>query len=453
MNHDKMLRTLLKKVLQADQPDWAKVNPLSPVMAGVVPEDLWTEEMREAQCASVVLWGETCQAFGQAMEQLRADQETEYLSDKELKERLWRLVSEVAVKEGEYRNDQKLNAEIREFQQDICKPLEDCEVLIQVQNLDAGNEVITLGDCTLSKFDRDQLVAWGLDPTIGDLAKLLNQFAGATLITISESGNHSGLILDRARQKAAQRLRMLQATLSRHRLLQDENLLFGLSETAVLRKLNDPSSTNWGWRSRRRAFGLKWTAALTKALSASEDEHRVLAASPTLRDAVERAMHWIGEAIYEETPDKKVLALCTALEALLTSRADRLKGEAIAYRIILLNSILNQGFLDPSKILWIYILRSKVTHGSSLDEATMSDYYTLRMATTETLASVLRLIAQKNIHTPSQLFATLEESEFTEPCREWLQARGDERSREILAALAKALEARQTQAVKPAPPE
>jgi hypothetical protein len=445
MNHEKPLRTLLKKVLQAGPPDRTQINAFSSMMAGVVPEDLWTEEMKATQRATVILWGDTYRAYEDALRQLRSDRTTEYLSDKELKDRLWRLVCEVVVKADELKSGQNLNGKISEFQRDICQPLENCEVLIRVEHLDAGSEVINLGDCAVSKFSRDQLVAWGLNPAIPELAKRLDEFAGATLITVPESGNNPGLILDRAREKAAQRLRILQATLSRHRLLQDENLLFALSQTAVLRKLNNPSSANWGWRSRRRAVGLRWDAELTKVLSAMDGELRTLAAAPKLREAVERAMHWIGEAVYEEHPDKKVLALCSALESLLTSISDGKKGEAIAYRIMLLNSVLNQGFLDPSGILRIYDLRSKVTHGSSLNEATMSDYYTLRMAATDTLSSVLRLVAKNNITKPSQLIAALEASEFTQPCRQWLQARNDKGSQSILKALEDALAARQPQ--------
>ncbi|MCG3147722.1 MAG: hypothetical protein PCFJNLEI_01163 [Verrucomicrobiae bacterium] len=443
MNHEKPLRTLLKKVLQAGPPDQTQISAFSSMMAGVVPEDLWSEEMKTTQRATVMLWGETQRAYEDALRQLRADKTTEYLSDKELKDRLWRLVCEIAIKEDEFTHDQKLQGKICEFQQDICKPLENCEVLIRVEHLDAGSEVINLGDCTVSKFSRDQLAAWGLNPAIPELAKRLEEFAGATLIAVPESGNNPGLILDRAREKAAQRLRILQATLSRHRLLQDENLLFAISEAAAIRRLNDPGSATWGWRSKRRSVGLKWDATLTTALSQMHNELRAMGNAPKIRGVIDRAMHWIGEAIYEELPDKKVLALCSALEALLTSISDGRKGEAIAYRIMLLNSVLNQGFLDPSRILWIYELRSKVTHGSSLDEATLSDYYTLRMAATDTLVSVLRLVAQKNVTKQSQLIAVLEESEFTTPCLDWLQARADKGSQSILKALEEALGARQ----------
>ena len=97
--------------------------------------------------------------------------------------------------------------------------------------------------------------------------------------------------------------------------------------------------------------------------------------NPQIKTIVDRTIYWIGKAIEETEYDQKIIALCTAMEVLLTTRSDRRKGEAIAYRMILINLSLEKKFSNPFQILRIYELRSKIIHGSSLLTTTESEYY------------------------------------------------------------------------------
>ena len=95
--------------------------------------------------------------------------------------------------------------------------------------------------------------------------------------------------------------------------------------------------------------------------------------------------------------DDKIIALCAAMESLLTVRSDKMKGETLAYRLVLLNSFLERPFLNPFKLLWIYELRSKVIHGSSLNEATKAEYGTLRRVTRDTISNFISVAEAQNV--------------------------------------------------------
>lgn len=71
--------------------------------------------------------------------------------------------------------------------------------------------------------------------------------------------------------------------------------------------------------------------------------------------------------------------------------------ERIAYRMVLIQSLVGDSFVHPAEILWIYKLRSSVVHGSRIDVAGEFEYERMLDATRGTLKSYIDLIA-KNDH-------------------------------------------------------
>ncbi len=57
-----------------------------------------------------------------------------------------------------------------------------------------------------------------------------------------------------------------------------------------------------------------------------------------------RALEWIGESIKRESLDDKIVDICTALETWLVIKSDQIKGEAIAMRMMLLQTQLDKVF-------------------------------------------------------------------------------------------------------------
>ena len=142
--------------------------------------------------------------------------------------------------------------------------------------------------------------------------------------------------MKRVRIKATRRLRVLQNYL-KEELIHDEQLLFELSREYAVRKETTGKVISWGLDNKNSPIEYDYPEFLLEHLAeANEDFGHVKQFPPNLQDLIERTLHWIGLSISEVDPDIKISFLCTALETLLTTKADGLKGEKIAYRGYLL---------------------------------------------------------------------------------------------------------------------
>ncbi|KXB04387.1 hypothetical protein AKJ49_02155 [candidate division MSBL1 archaeon SCGC-AAA382A03] len=152
---------------------------------------------------------------------------------------------------------------------------------------------------------------------------------------------------------------------------------------------------------------------------------------PKLLKKFKTSVSWIGRSIDEKDSDIRIIYLSTALESILTTRSDRKKGETLAYRMMLLNSKVDEPFILPSKVLWIYELRSKIIHGSRLGIATQSEYHTLRKVAIETLIYSLGIIRKKEMKKHSQFINFLESSDKVSEVLAWLKEQDDKYSENI----------------------
>lgn len=123
------------------------------------------------------------------------------------------------------------------------------------------------------------------------------------------------------------------------------------------------------------------------------------------------------------------------METLLTSIADKRKGEAIAYRMVILDAIKDNAIRHPGDVLWIYILRSNVLHGSSLNEATNTEYHTMLEYARRTLKNYLEVMTERKLKKQNELFKLLEASPHAQTLVNWLGGFTDQRSKEIMLAL------------------
>ncbi|VVB55994.1 Uncharacterised protein [uncultured archaeon] len=150
-----------------------------------------------------------------------------------------------------------------------------------------------------------------------------------------------------------------------------------------------------------------------------------------LRERFKRALTWIGRGIEEKDSDIKIIFISTALETILTTSDDRRKGEALASRMLLLNTIVGKGFTHLANVLFIYELRSEIVHGSKLRITSNKEYFTLLRVTIETLINSIEVIRCKGLKNHSKFIATLDSYDKREQVINWLNKQTDVRSSQI----------------------
>ena len=137
-------------------------------------------------------------------------------------------------------------------------------------------------------------------------------------------------------------------------------------------------------------------------------------------------------SITRESYDHKIVDLCTALEAVLTTKSDGRKGEAIAFRTMLLSIAIDEPFPYPRDAYRLYDLRSQVVHGAALGACGENDYLQLRLIAQKAALNAITFIGiQGEINQPSQLIKLLESRERMEKAIAWLEGCQDAITRKV----------------------
>jgi hypothetical protein len=418
MKHDKHLRTLLQSYLQScgETLDQRKLFWL--YLCGLVPEPAAPQVFQEQ---GLKFTGNEKQLRYTSYFELRKDKRTEHLEPGQLNDKLNGLILELLENKDEFKKPAMLKGRINDFLEEILKPEEDFRVLFRVVNLDVNVEDTQFWDCILTQYDRDQLIGWGFDPK-KSLPIALNAFENRTVIIVSEKGTSTAEVVKRARLKATRRLRVLQNYL-KVEFIHDEQLYFQLSTEYAVKKNSTGEIVSWGYDKKNTAIEYDYTDFLNGHVTeANRDFERIKLFPPKVRDPIERTLHWIGLAISEVDPDIKISFLCTALETLLATKKDGLKGEKIAYRGYLLGKEVNSDdYQMPQKVLGIYERRSTVVHGSDIGVATVKDYWLMLEFAQSTLKNFLQFVGVHSLTKPSAVFAKLLESKHLDPLLKWLE--------------------------------
>jgi hypothetical protein len=104
---------------------------------------------------------------------------------------------------------------------------------------------------------------------------------------------------------------------------------------------------------------------------------------------VTRAIEWISHAITSNSLDYKLVDLCTALEILLLpDHKSGTKGELIALRQVLIGR--GESYA-PGFVLYLYEKRSKIIHSGTLEIASFSDYWNLKICCLRVLNDIVSL--------------------------------------------------------------
>lgn len=307
--------------------------------------------------------------------------------------------------------------------------------MFRVLNIKVKVEETAFWDCVVASYDREALIAWGIDPDknfpIG-----LEAFENRTVMVVSEKGTNAAEVVKRARVKATRRLRVLQNYL-KEELIHDEQLFFELSKEYAIRN-EATRKIGWGIDHKNSPIEYDYSKFLVEHIGeANKDFERIKKLPSNLRDLIERTLHWIGLSISELDPDIKVSYLSTALETLLTTKGDGRKGEKIAYRGYLLGQeVGSDDYYMPQQVLAVYEKRSTVVHGSGIGVASEKDYWLVLGHAQATLKNFIQFVSEHKLTKPTGVFAKLLQSEHVNPLLEWLEeVFGDEDSTSIAQSL------------------
>lgn len=391
-----------------------------------IPEDLLTDELKKARHTSLVLSGEDVGRYYRTYNLLREEPGLEYLSDKELKDQLWRLECEVFINRDEYKKELgNLNRKIEDFIVSLIRPFEPYEVLIPIDYFKVGDHEIQLGDCVIRHFTEEQLLNWGFGEH--DIWRhSLEFFADKTSIVTRQTGNNLNAIIHRARRRAELVLHALRIAFSGRGFTPDMQLRFHLSLHTVIREADKPKLRR-GTHTSPGPWQLEYFEKHDEILAAFADD--ILTRSVALKNEfklrIDRAIHWLGNAIEQENYDQRVAQICTAMESLLCSKSEIRKGEPIAYRTALLATLTGDGFMHPADVLWVYKLRSAVVHGSDIEVVGEAEYHRILHAARRTLKSYVELIQTNNLKNYKALIQHLESSPEAKELLKWLDDQVD----------------------------
>ncbi|NVM56130.1 MAG: hypothetical protein HWN66_20710 [Candidatus Helarchaeota archaeon] len=303
--------------------------------------------------------------------------------------------------------------------------------MIPVLNIDLYDKVIKLGDYYIKKFDEKTLEEWGITNRIREV--IYKKFLDKSCLVIKEEGNNRSLVCDRAREKAYFLIKVLKVSLAKSRLLHDWQFLYHQDAWAASKLVDKNDTVKFSWKRPHVPINLEFGDKLEEDLLEFLDKIKIIITEnkihPSIKKSFNNALTWVGRALEEKDLDIRIIYLSTALESILTTISDIKKGEALAYRMLLLNTFLDAPFIHPARILYIYELRSKIIHGSELYVATKSDYYTMRSIAIDTIEYALSIIENESINRKSEFITLLElQEEKRIQILEWLRLQGDKRS-------------------------
>jgi Apea-like HEPN len=436
----KNLKKLFRSSITAPAQDQSQAR-IGGELRGRIPQDLLTEEMKTSGHTSLVLDNDESERYYRTFQLLRDEPELEYLSDKELKDHLWRFECEVFVNLIEYKRDlKKFNEKVDQFISALVKPFVEYEALIPIDYFRVGEHEIRLADCVIRHFTEEQLLEWGFaEHEIW--RDSIHFYADKAAIVIRESGNDLEAVIHRARRRAEIVLHGLRVGFSNRDFTPERQLRFQLSSHTVLRDA-EKRKIRRGTHVSPGPWQLDYFEEHDKDLVAFADDLLTKSASfkTEFKARIDRAIHWLGNAIEQEDYDQRVALICTAMESLLCSKSEGRKGEPLAYRMALLATLTGDSFMHPADVLWVYNLRSTVVHGSGIEVVGQAEYDRMLDAARGALKSYVVFIETNNPKDFAALVGQLESSPEAKQLLDWLNDHTDtEEIRELRKALGEAI--------------
>lgn len=416
---------------QVNDPDM----PLFGIESFDIPDDMMTKELKSKPIFGFRLTQDETVKFRELLHTLRPVLEFEYLSDKELRAALIRLSCKICLDRQSFLAKRHIETEADGFLKGLVQPIRSVRVVFGLNSLETEKAI----ECEYGKITKlhESLFDENMDEDLKAVyGERLRARIGKTVVLVEESGNNYQRIHDRARESALHVLRIVRVGLSNISFMHEQQLLFDLDGYAFLLDADSNELLYGMWQRPRDPWRLQFNEPL--ALPAQEyvdllREARDIGGSAY--ETTKRALIWMSDAIQQSEYDHKVISLCTALETILTFESDGLKGQAIAFRQIMLGFSLNENYFHPDEILRVYELRSALVHGSELRISTTSDWTVLHYICRKTLELYIKLSAKLKTDDHVRIVNSLHTSELTEKCKDLLEAISTKASQSVLSAL------------------
>lgn len=362
-------------------------------------------------------------------------QEFQHLARRDIDETLGELTCDLFVNRLQYRDASSRVRKLRQFGNLLRHRLEPFAVLIQIDHVSLGAARLRIGAIELFRLTRREAARW--QPAGHSRARTAaSDLAGKTVALARVQAGSPAKAQEIAEievDTALHALRFCLADLPHYNVL-DEQMLFRRGPVVAVTSLTDDQIVSESWQRGFLPIELQVDRPLRQPIRDSLAQvASVVAGTPQSRltEQLRRALDWLGTSITREHFDDKVVDLCTALEAMLTTKADKKKGEAIALRSTLLSLLLNERSFDPAVVSRLYELRSRVVHGSARRVCGEREYLILRALSMSTLRNVAALVNKANVKSIRELIAALETESLLRAVIRRLNGRTDPAAKKI----------------------
>ena len=384
------------------------------------------------------LVGETAKLYQETLQLLEEDSAVEHLTSANLRDALASFAVSLEADSETLRGGSARRERIAQFVAEIAQPLSTYEIAFTVDGMIFGDDdPLKIGEVEFRNFSSELAEEWDLESISSPFPFPDDKMVARPAAIAKVQAGTLEKALERGESDIDRALQVLRTSIGYFRpsLIYDSQLLQRRGDLRVIRQL-EPDTKLWkGWKGRRRPIDTELSGAL---LDSTRDFVRQLSPlfdgsiPPKLRDALLRSLDWIGTSITRDIYDHKVVDLCTALEAILSGSHEGEKGEAVALRVMLLSMALGKGVRKPGDLLQLYVLRSRIVHGSELGESGKSDYYSLKSIAEETILNIIELHgSQSQLSRPYDVFTFLETPERLDKAVSWLSQLADSNTREI----------------------
>lgn len=346
---------------------------------------------------SLMIAGDEFREFMTAHRLLVGESLTEHLSPREIETQLWDLSCELVVERDKYANANERKSRVTQFIAEITKAWEPFECAFSIADLRVECPEMQIGGARFVQW-AGVPVDWRLRGPDDARDEFMKGTAGNCMaITTVMSGDIAQAVA-RARGVVDSALDVLRLGITEtvHVRVLDSELAFRRSEFELIRRQGDENAAQLNWNFGRRNV----TATISESRAKAIEDYLApvvgtgVGLPEEFAERIRLAARWIGASALKPELDDKVVALCTAVEALLASKSDRLKGEIIAIRSMLLPLSIGEGFTDPFPLYALYNRRSDVIHGSRLGVCGEEDYRLLRFEGTLILKRMVSVLKQ-----------------------------------------------------------
>lgn len=366
--------------------------------------------------------------FTVALDGLMGEPSLQHVSRETMDALLWGLGAEANRDPDRLLDAQHRRLAIQNFVREVAMPLVEFAALFSLEDLSVPGSELEVGSVVFSQLTRPVADEWLRRPDARVYAEDLEKFVGMTVATTRVFAGDTAAALQGARNSVDRALGTLRFAIGTNLFrLPDVQLLFRRDRFGMVTRVDDPGDWRTSGELGFRPVRLEVAAGLRSHVDDTVRDLNEFSKSGLRRDIkvrVERAVHWMGASSTRESPDDRLVDLCTAVETFLATRADARKGEAIAFRSMLLGLAAGDGFIDPLRLFEFYERRSELVHGSALGVCGLHDCDILRMQIARLLRQFMKVALERQPAGFGALLSLLATPHNVGLAHGWLRDRG-----------------------------